>query len=62
LQRAVELNPKDATSIHLLGYWYSFVIVIIYHHRRRRHIVEAKELVTDIVKLVITGANKDKVL
>lgn len=20
-QRAVELNPKDATSLHILGYW-----------------------------------------
>jgi len=30
LQRAIELNPKDATSIHLLGYWYRIIYLFVY--------------------------------
>jgi len=41
-QRAVELNPKDATSIHLLGYWYCLITVIIYYYNHKD--VKSKKL------------------
>uniref|UniRef100_A0AAY4A4R3 Regulator of microtubule dynamics protein 1 n=1 Tax=Denticeps clupeoides TaxID=299321 RepID=A0AAY4A4R3_9TELE len=34
LERAVELNPKDATSIHILGYWcFAFAELPWYQHK-----------------------------
>lgn len=29
IERACELNPKDATSFHLLGYWYNKITTFL---------------------------------